>query len=47
MGTHVEASYYGPYDRDWGLENFVWAPQCDEGIKQSGIKEKIIKYLSC
>jgi len=47
MGTHVDASYYGPYDRDWGLENFVWTPQYDEGIKQSGIKEKIIKYLSC
>ena len=47
MGIHVEASSYGPYDRDWGLEHFVWTPQCDEGIKQSGIKQKIIKHLSC
>ena len=46
MGIHVEASSYGSYDRDWGLENFVWTPQSDEGIKQSGIKDKIIKYLS-
>jgi len=32
--------------RYWGLENFVWTPRYWEGIKQSGIKEKIIKYLS-
>jgi len=46
MGIHVEASSYGSYDRDWGLENFVWTPQSDEGIKQSGIKDKIIKIKS-
>jgi len=45
MGTHVEASSYGPFDRDWGLENFVWTPRADEGIKQSGKKEKILKFL--
>jgi len=45
MGIHVEASSYGPLDRDWGLENFVWTPQESEGIKQSGKKEKILKYL--
>ena len=45
MGIHVEASSYGSYDRDWGLENFVWTPRDWEGIKQSGIKQKIIKYL--
>ena len=45
MGIHVENSSYGPFDRDWGLENFVWTPRDFEGIKQSGIKEKILKYL--
>jgi hypothetical protein len=47
MGIHVTASSYGPYDRDWGLEHFVWTPRDWEGIKQSGIKQKIIKHLSC
>lgn len=45
MGTHVANSSYGPFDRDWGLQNFVWTPRMWEGIKQSGIKEKILKYL--
>jgi hypothetical protein len=27
------------------LENFVYTPLSTEGIKQSGIKEKIVKYL--
>lgn len=31
--------------RDWGLTNFVWTPRSREGIKQSGVKDKIIKYL--
>jgi hypothetical protein len=30
----------------WGLNNFVLTPKSSEGIKQSGIKEKIIKYLN-
>jgi hypothetical protein len=29
----------------WGLSNFVHTPRMDEGIKQSGVKEKLIKYL--
>jgi hypothetical protein len=29
-----------------GLENFVHTPRSNEGIKQSGIKGKVIKYLS-
>jgi len=45
MGIHVESSSYGPFDRDWGLENFVWTPRSIEGIKQSGKKEKILKFL--
>jgi hypothetical protein len=28
-----------------GLENFVLTPRSSEGIKQSGIKEKIINFL--
>ena len=35
------------FDHDWGLENFVYTPLSNKGIKQSGVKEKIIKYLSC
>lgn len=31
--------------KDWGLDNFVLTPSRTEGIKQSGIKEKIIKIL--
>jgi hypothetical protein len=35
------------FDHDWGLENFVYTPLSNKGIKQSGVKKKIIKYLSC
>lgn len=46
MGVHVEHSWRGSYNRDdWGLENFVWTPNSNEGIKQTGIKEQILKYL--
>ena len=30
---------------DWGLENFVRTPKSSEGIKQSGVKDKILKFL--
>jgi hypothetical protein len=33
------------FEHSWGLENFVYTPLSTEGIKQSGIKEKIVKYL--
>jgi hypothetical protein len=33
------------YEHEWGLDNFVETPHSTEGIKQSGIKEKIIKFL--
>lgn len=36
---------YG-FGRAWGLSNFVLTPRSSEGIKQNGIKEKIIKFLS-
>lgn len=45
MGIHVKNSLYGPFDRGWGLKNFVWTPRDMEGIKQSGVKEKILEYL--
>ena len=31
--------------KDWGIDNFVLTPNSKEGIKQSGIKEKILKFL--
>ena len=34
-----------PWKDVWGLENFVLTPRGSEGIKQSGIKEKIVKFL--
>jgi hypothetical protein len=30
----------------WGLKNFVHTPKVREGIKQSGIKEKVIEFLN-
>lgn len=33
-------------DKEWGLKNFVLTPKSNEGIKQSGIKEKVIKFLN-
>jgi hypothetical protein len=35
---------YG-FSRPWGLSNFVHTPKMNEGIKQSGVKEKIVNYL--
>ena len=38
--------HYGmEYNYDWGLDNFVLTPSSREGIKQSGIKEKILTFL--
>lgn len=33
-------------DKVWGLKNFVWCPTIYEGIKQTGIKGKIIEFLT-
>ena len=30
---------------DWAIDNFVLTPRSNEGIKQSGVKEKILKFL--
>jgi hypothetical protein len=32
--------------KTWGVENFVLTPRMSEGIKQSGIKEKIMTFLT-
>lgn len=45
MGINVKTRNHGLIERDWGLENFVWTPKSNEGIKQSGKKEKIIDLL--
>ena len=38
--------YYGSsFERDWGLDNFVHTPISNQGIKQSGIKEKVLSFL--
>jgi len=38
--------YYSmEFEHEWGLDNFVYTPNGNEGIKQIGIKEKIINYL--
>ncbi len=37
--------FSGEEDKNHGLTNFVLTPRSREGIKQSGIKEKILKFL--
>ena len=39
------AKNYDNIERTWGLENFVLTPRSLEGIKQSGIKEKVLEFL--
>ena len=34
-----------PWKDIWAIDNFVLTPKSSEGIKQSWIKEKILKYL--
>lgn len=35
-----------PWKDTWSLDNFVLTPKSNEGIKQLGIKEKIINFLN-
>jgi hypothetical protein len=37
--------YGEPYEHEWGLDNFVETPKGSEGIKQSGIKDKVLTFL--
>jgi hypothetical protein len=45
MGAPYTDADWGEMDREWGLKNFVLTPRSREGIKQSGIKEKILEFL--
>ena len=45
MGIPQTHESWGEMEMDWGLTNFVLTPKSSEVIKQSGIKEKIVKYL--
>ena len=44
MGKEIKSRGY-VIAYEYGLDNFVYTPKSREGIKQSGIKEKIIKWL--
>lgn len=46
MGVYLKMNKNTFFKRDWGLENFVLTPKPSEGIKQNGVKEKILKYLT-
>ena len=46
MGIPQTHESWGEIEMDWGLTNFVLTPNGSEGIKQTGIKEKIIKFLN-
>jgi hypothetical protein len=46
MGIPQRHESWGEIEMDWGLTNFVLTPKSSEGIKQSGIKEKIINLLN-
>ena len=41
----LDMSLRGKGKKSWGLKNFVHTPMMLEGIKQSGKKEKVLKYL--
>lgn len=45
MGISQTNETWGEIEMDWGLTNFVLTPKGNEGIKQNGIKENIIKFL--
>jgi len=45
MGIPQTHDTWGDMVMEWGLTNFVLTPKSTEGIKQSGVKEKIMKFL--
>jgi hypothetical protein len=45
MGIPQTHESWGEMEMDWGLTNFVLTPKSREGIKQTGIKESILKFL--
>lgn len=44
MGKVFKTRTYN-IEYDWGLNNFVHTPYSREGIKQSGVKDKILRFL--
>ena len=46
MGIPQTHDTWGEMVMDWGLTNFVLTPKSKEGIKQTGIREKILNFLS-
>jgi hypothetical protein len=46
MGIPQTHETWGEMEMDWGLTNFVLTPKSREGIKQNGIKDKIVKFLT-
>lgn len=47
LGEYFKPRGWTPgHSREWGLKNFIHTPREREGIKQSGIKDKIIKMLN-
>ena len=44
----LELGEIDSYDREqkWGLSNFVHTPRENEGIKQAGVKDKLLQYLN-
>lgn len=45
MGIPQTHDTWGDMVMEWGLSNFVLTPRGSEGIKQSGIKDKILNFL--
>jgi hypothetical protein len=45
MGIPQTHESWGEMEMDWGLTNFVLTPSSTQGIKQTGIKDKIINIL--
>ena len=41
----LDMSLKSERDKEWGLKNFVLTPIDNEGIKQIGIKDKILNFL--
>jgi len=45
MGIPQTHESWGDMEMDWGLTNFVLTPISTQGIKQTGLKEKILNFL--
>lgn len=45
MGIPRTHESWGEMEMDWGLTNFVLTPSSTQGIKQTGVKNKILNFL--